>query len=74
MTRLVWVMATPRPSPATASSPRPVSRLVTSTGVWTGGTTCRGRELGDLQQGTWDTDLAMKVPELSQCPERSLLY
>ena len=70
MTRLVWVMATPSPSPATASSPRPVSRLVTSTGVWTGGTSCRGRELGGLQQRTWESDLvielSMKVPEVSQ--------
>ena len=61
MTRLVWVMATPRPSPATASRPRPVSRLVTSTGVWAGGTSCRGSELGGLQQGTWDTDLAIEL-------------
>ena len=70
MTRLVWVMATPRPSPATASSPRPVSRLVTSTGVWTGGTSCRGSELGGLQQTTGESDLvielSMKVPEVSQ--------
>ena len=74
MTRLVCVMATPRPSPATARRPRPASRLVSSTGVWTGGTSCRGSELGGLQQRTWETDLltiwlSMKVPEVSVSEE-----